>query len=342
MNIVYWAAAALFGGLGAFMVFTAGWEFPPMEAEQIGYRGVAMEQVTNPRILEKIEARNQVPEVGYQPEPGGPRASEVYENVQVLGDLSEDQFNTLMVNITQWVSPDEGCAYCHNEENMAEEGMYTKTVARRMLQMNAAINKEWQDHVKDTGVTCYTCHRGQPVPSEVWFRNSSPVMAGGRLGVETLGQNVAATPVGYTSLPFDPFSDYLSGTDPIRVIPEHALARPGGASIQQTEKTYGLMMHFSGSLGVNCTYCHNSRAFVGWSQSPPARATAWYGIQMVRDVNGKYIVPLTPVFPANRLGPHGDVAKVNCATCHQGVNKPLLGAQMLKDYPELNAVKVSD
>jgi photosynthetic reaction center cytochrome c subunit len=26
------------------------------------------------------------------------------------------------------------------------------------------------------------------------------------------------------------------------------------------------------------------------------------------------------------------VAKVNCATCHQGANKPLLGQKMVEDY----------
>jgi photosynthetic reaction center cytochrome c subunit len=31
----------------------------------------------------------------------------------------------------------------------------------------------------------------------------------------------------------------------------------------------------------------------------------------------------------------GDVAKLNCATCHQGAYKPLNGAQMAKDFPEL-------
>ena len=31
----------------------------------------------------------------------------------------------------------------------------------------------------------------------------------------------------------------------------------------------------------------------------------------------------------------GDVAKVNCATCHQGAYKPLYGAAMAKHYPEL-------
>ena len=44
---------------------------------------------------------------------------------------------------------------------------------------------------------------------------------------------------------------------------------------------------------------------------------------------------LTDTFPANRRGPAGDVAKVNCATCHQGAHKPLYGAEMAKFHPEL-------
>jgi photosynthetic reaction center cytochrome c subunit len=44
------------------------------------------------------------------------------------------------------------------------------------------------------------------------------------------------------------------------------------------------------------------------------------------------------VFPASRKGELGDVAKTNCGTCHQGAYKPLFGAPMLKDYPELGAV----
>jgi photosynthetic reaction center cytochrome c subunit len=33
------------------------------------------------------------------------------------------------------------------------------------------------------------------------------------------------------------------------------------------------------------------------------------------------------------------VPKIYCATCHQGTNKPLYGAPMLKDYPELVSPK---
>jgi photosynthetic reaction center cytochrome c subunit len=47
------------------------------------------------------------------------------------------------------------------------------------------------------------------------------------------------------------------------------------------------------------------------------------------------MTPLTDKFPASRLGPQGDVAKVNCSTCHQGAFKPLYGAPMAKNHPEL-------
>jgi len=56
---------------------------------------------------------------------------------------------------------------------------------------------------------------------------------------------------------------------------------------------------------------------------------------MVRNINNDYLVPLTATFPAHRLGVLGDVAKVSCATCHQGLFKPLYGVSMAKDYPEL-------
>jgi photosynthetic reaction center cytochrome c subunit len=91
----------------------------------------------------------------------------------------------------------------------------------------------------------------------------------------------------------------------------------------------------SHSLGVNCTFCHNSRAFSSWEQSTPQRVQAWHGIQMLKDTNTNYMDSLASVFPDNRKGPGGDVAKANCATCHQGVNKPLLGKSMLQDYPFL-------
>jgi photosynthetic reaction center cytochrome c subunit len=203
-----------------------------------------------------------------------------------------------------------------------------------MLAMTRHINADWGQHVAPTGVTCYTCHRGQPVPSQVWF-TEPPHRASGGTTAQSNGQNHPSQVAGLTSLGIDPLSPYLLGNAPIRAAGLTALPTGNKASIQQTEGTFGLMVHMSKSLGVNCTHCHNTRSHADWAGSPPQRTQAFHGINMARALNTTYMEPLTATFPANRLGALGDVAKVSCATCHQGVNKPLKGAPMLKDHPAL-------
>jgi photosynthetic reaction center cytochrome c subunit len=323
------------------MVLTAGWVRPPIRSAQLGFRGLAMEQNVTPSEQARLKAANVVPEASEQAPAGGPLATTEYQNVKVLTDLTTDQFNRVMLSITEWVAPEQGCAYCHNVENLADDGLYTKTVARRMLQMTRAINNDWKAHVAETGVTCYTCHRGNPVPQYVWYNNPGPAHANG-FAADRQGQNVASKAAGMSSLPYTAIDNLLTGgslrdTENIRVVSTTALPEGTGKTIKQTEQTYSLMMHMSEGLGVNCTFCHNSRAFSQWQQSTPQRATAWHGIQMVRDLNAHYLDPLKPTYPPNRLGVLGDAPKANCATCHQGVNKPLYGVSMVKDYPELGA-----
>ena len=46
-------------------------------------------------------------------------------------DLSADQFNRVMLAMAAWVAPpDQSCNYCHDTENMADDSLYTKKVAR--------------------------------------------------------------------------------------------------------------------------------------------------------------------------------------------------------------------
>ncbi|MEY3622204.1 MAG: photosynthetic reaction center cytochrome c subunit [Pseudomonadota bacterium] len=315
----------------------SGCERPPIDTVQTGFRGTGMELVYNPRTLEKTESLHQAPAALDPADKSGPRARQVYQNVKVLGDLSVGEFTRVMVSMTQWIAPEQGCGYCHNLQNFADDSMYTKVVARRMTQMTQHLNASWKNHVADTGVTCYTCHRGQAVPNQVWFAPDDSKLAKGMLGQRN-GQNEPAGSVGGSSLPKDPFTAYLQKDTPIRQISQTALPQginSTGSSTQMTEATYGLMMHMSTGLGVNCAFCHNSRNFSDWKQSPPQRVTAYHGIRMVRELNNEFITPLTSTFPRNRLGPKGDVAKVNCATCHQGAYKPLYGEPMAKLYPEL-------
>ncbi len=318
----------------------AGCERPSMETSQTGYRGLAMGQVINPRIAGPVAAAQTLPDPvpAIPSPPGGPLAKATFKNVQVLGDLPVGEFTRTMLAITAWVSPKEGCAYCHAAgEDLSSDKLYTKVVARKMLEMTRHINSDWQNHVAADGaagaggVTCYTCHRGAPVPAKVWFTDPGPKQAGGSTA-QSNGQNHPSVAAGYTALGLDPLTPYLLGNTPIRVEGTTALPTGYKASIRETENTFGLMVHMSQSLGVNCTHCHNTRSIADWAGSPPTRTTAYHGIRMARDLNNAYLLPLTNTFPANRLGPTGDVAKIGCATCHQGLNKPLKGAQLARDH----------
>jgi len=260
--------------------------------------------------------------------------------------------------MTLWVAPKEGCVYCHapqrdaagnivtdasgapqaDPNNLHSDEQYTKRVARRMLQMTMHINSKWSSHVKETGVTCYTCHRGNPVPTQIWFDEPENPQAARALG-DNAGQNAPSAVAGLSSLPSGVFRPFLASDEGVRVISTEPLPIDNRLSIKQTEYTYGLMMHISTALGVNCTHCHNTRSMADWSTSPLVRAQAWYGIRMARDLNTTYLEPLAATFPKNRLGPTGDAPKVNCATCHQGAYKPLLGAPMLAGYRVLAEAK---
>jgi photosynthetic reaction center cytochrome c subunit len=319
------------------MLFTAGWTAPPIHGAQAGYRGLELIQLSTPESERLLKLANVLPDAIDKASPDGDRATAVYQNVQVLTDLSSDQLLRVMLGFASWVAPaDIGCPYCHNPDNLADDGKYTKRVARRMLQMVRHINKDWQAHVAATGVTCYTCHRGQPVPSKIWFAGEPPKAVG--FAATNYGMGHPNQVNGSTAMATDPFSGLLADKAVIRVQATQALPTGLGASIQSTENTYSLMMAISSSLGVNCTFCHNSREFRQWDGAPPQRVTAWQGLQMVRDLNGNYLTPLKAEFPVNRLGPTGDGPKLYCATCHQGASKPLLGVSLAKDWPELGGV----
>jgi photosynthetic reaction center cytochrome c subunit len=320
--------------LGAFAVvfglLALTFEKPLMTMTQWGYRGTGMAQVYSAATIAKQDKLNIVPAPQDKVEKSGKKAKEVYQN--------------------EWVSPDQGCAYCHGESgNFAHDDIYTKVVSRRMIQMTQDINANWKSHVQNTGVTCYTCHHGQNVPSNIWFNDEPGGSVAGKIPPKAVAQNTPVKSVAYASLPYDYGTAFLEQDNTVVVgsktaLPEYARGETG-PSVQRTEWTYGLMMHMSSSLGVNCTYCHNTNNFS--SYEVPQKASGWHGLRMVRAINTGYMNPLRSAYlpqAPNRLGALGDAPKANCATCHQGAYKPLNGVSMVKDYPELSpatAAKVS-
>jgi len=324
-------------GLAAMIV--AGCERPPPESEQRGYRGVGMVAYVNPRILAAQYRENVPPPVQPPAVPVPVNAGAVYQNLQVWGDVPLTEFTRLMLALTEWVVPKDqwvagqGCVYCHDLADMAADTKYQKVVSRSMIKMTQRANTAWGDHVAPTGVTCYTCHRGNAIPKYVWTTNPGRAAS----GQGPSGQNRLSAVPAFASLPYDPMTTFFDKDTTIAITPATALSPGWNDTIntKKTEWTYALMMYMSRSLGVGCIHCHNSRQFADWSQSQVTRTKAWYGIRQVRELNMAYIWPLNDILPASRKGPLGDPMRIGCETCHQGINKPLFGEPMLKDYPVL-------
>lgn len=334
---------ALIGGLVMAFIAVMTLQRPPVHVIQDGYRGTGIQLIQNPAAMAASFAMNQAPSILPQNN-AGPAAGTVYKNVQVLKNVPTGAFIRIMVSMTQWVAPKQGCGYCHVSGNFASDAKYTKRVARRMIQMTIYTNAVWKSHVKGVGVTCYTCHRGNNAPQYVWFNGVESPHASGLMETET-GEARPSLAADGSSLPYDPFTPFLVGKSTaavnaaINTAGTTALPSGNRMSIQQTNWTYALMMNFATSLGVNCEFCHESRNFGSWGASTPKRVLAYYGLNMVRGLNNNYMVPLTATFAHNLLGPGGDVAKIDCSTCHQGVQKPLYGAKMASKFPYLEGPK---
>lgn len=300
---------------GACLLTVAGCQPGKKETVQRGYRGTAMELLYDKSDLDSkfahVAAGIPAPIAPVGPPTAGPSP---WRNVQVLTDVGPAEFTRTMLAMSTWVAGTGNCAYCHNLADMSADTMaggtpiYTKLTARRMLRMVRDINGNYEAHVRNTGVTCYTCHLGKPVPKSTWVYDGNP----------------------------NQVDRYFLDRSAVRV--QTHIVAPSNAnrsSVKQTEFTYAVMMKMSGALGVSCNECHNSRAFNSWIQAPPQRVQAYHGVQMVRHANYQYLLPLNSVLPASRLGPMGDAPKVYCATCHNGAYKPLYGYPMAKDYPAL-------
>ncbi len=327
----------------AFVLFVPVWNTPPVTSEEVAFP-------VNTQFVPVATryALNKPPPPLPAAAQGGPAATAVYKNVRVLTDVSAAEFMRLQYAITAWVSPKQGCAFCHEGTNWASDAKPQKAVTRIMLQMTRHLNADWSNHVAPAGMTCYTCHRGQPVPGQSWFPDAPEpghMMAGDEDNWQESGDTVRKF------FPDDGFAEYFLDDQPIAVISTASIHNGTIGSWPEANRIYEMMMQMSDGIGVNCGYCHQSRAFQDWNQSSPYRWNSWWAIRMTRDLNRHFLLPIAdilpqsrtlehenriPVIPARMSGPQTGEGLVVCATCHFGLPQPLNGANMLKDYPGLS------
>ncbi len=99
------------------------------------------------------------------PTPSAPSkpAEQAYKNIQVLKGIPSDE----LIPSMQFISASLGveCGFCHVEHHFDQDDKKPKQIARKMIQMEMAIN---QGHFDGTqAVTCNTCHRGSRVPLSI-------------------------------------------------------------------------------------------------------------------------------------------------------------------------------
>lgn len=90
----------------------------------------------------------------------GKKAEEAFKNIQVLKGTPADQ----LVPAMQFISASLGveCEFCHVQNAFDKDEKKPKATARKMIQMQLAINKDnFEGH---TEVTCNSCHRGSHSP----------------------------------------------------------------------------------------------------------------------------------------------------------------------------------
>ncbi len=339
-SITLFAGGALLAA-AAFVLFVPTWEHTPRDTEMSFPQGIQFEPART------WLASNKAPAPLPSAETGGPMATETYKNVQVLTDVSAAEFMRTQYAITQWVSPREGCGFCHAGEDWASDAKPAKVAARVMVRMTRHLNADWQEHVQPSGVTCYSCHRGQPVPAETWFPQA-PMPQRRYVAKRDNWQEAADTVRKF--FPDAGWDEWYVGDEPIHVQSDTALPADRVAAQVVAKRVYEMMMQYSDGIGVNCGYCHNSRAFWDWNESTPQRWTGYNALRLVRDLNNNFLlqvaaaIPETrqlvretnlPVIPAQQRGVQQGSGLVVCATCHQGVPQPLNGANMVHDYPAL-------
>jgi photosynthetic reaction center cytochrome c subunit len=287
-------------------------------------------------------------------------------NVQVLQGMSSAQIWTYM---QQYVSGGlgVGCQYCHNINNFASDEIPQKASARAMLRLVNDVNAEFivgLPNWRGNYVQCTTCHNNQPNNLEgfgVQFANSVPPIQvvvdpldseGVPIIDPALKPAEVAQPVDLKDAilfyvynyqiwkPFDPNVEE-SGRGSM------ALTFEGGPTQEQVTINQNVMNYQAWSLGVGCTFCHNSRNFLAFETDPAGnlanplyaynrlkaqrmlQLTTWlaenwpaYGA-IAKDAIPTIREGGASEYSYRQLG-DGQIYNVpGCYTCHQGNSVPL-------------------
>jgi hypothetical protein len=168
--------------------------------------------------LAVLDARAQSPSAQ---SPSAPKlAEQQYKNIKVLNGIPGEQVIPAMQFITASLGVE--CEYCHvrQDKNMAfdKDDKKPKVVARKMIQMMFAINKDNFEGKRE--VTCYSCHRGaaDPVGTPLVSTELPPDAAAGPGGSAEKKSDATAPALPNADQLFDKYLAASGGADAVQKV----------------------------------------------------------------------------------------------------------------------------
>ncbi len=206
------------------------------------------------------------------------------QQVVVLQGLNTEQiWNYMQYEVSAPLGV--GCQYCHDLNNFASYNVLQKNAGTSMLQMQQQLNAQYMVNLpnwRGNYVRCATCHNsqavGMPSVSQQFVDSTPPISVFLEpLNAEGVPQRdpdarmslQAATLYYFFNYdvwkPYDP-SDPTSGRGSLALTyNEESTGTAGeGRTQEQVTINQNTMNSMGWSLGVGCTYCHNSRNFYAY------------------------------------------------------------------------------
>jgi hypothetical protein len=208
-------------------------------------------------------------------------AEQVFRNIQILKGKPASRLPGVMKSLNRLLGVQ--CTHCHLAGAWEKEEPEAKRTARRMFKMVTNISGQYFDG--ENKVTCWTCHRGGPKPSN------------GRTEINT---QLSSLPKERQQLidSINPGPDKNSPSEQAFQNIQVFNDMPAG----QMART---MAVFTVVLGVDCSHCHLADQ---WDDDDkPAKQITREMVRIVPDINHQ--------LPDSQ-------AKVTCWTCHRGALKP--------------------
>ncbi len=197
------------------------------------------------------------------------------QNVQVLKGMTTAQvWNYMQYEVSGAMGV--SCQYCHDINNYAADAYPTKISARLMLLLLRDVNSQYISNLpnwRGNYVRCATCHNGQAVGMATYSdqaANNVPPITVTLEALDETGAPIredapqlslieASLYYYYNYLVWNPYTgEDGSGRGSL------SLTHDNGRTQDQVTINQNVMNMMNWSMGVGCTYCHNSRNFYAY------------------------------------------------------------------------------